>query len=202
MVLKGQNPKNNLVAKESYYIDNNVNAAFEDLNAPALNEWAEIDFAYDENNESLQEALKNSFDGYNVQYEVIQEHGPAGGWPVVKITGDRPMLEKWLRENYEPDGEDLDLYFRHPEEEEEDDLFNFEDEDVIKDERESEDPEAKEACACESSEEMAKFYMLIDEIQDDADFDNIRELIESARVDGEITDDEYNQLQIELANRK
>ena len=113
-----------------------------------------------------------------------------------------PWPEKWLRENYDPDGEDLDLYFRHPEEEEEDDLFNFEDEDVIKDERESEDPEAKEACACESSEEMAKFYMLIDEIQDDADFDNIRELIESARVDGEITDDEYNQLQIELANRK
>ena len=49
---------------------------------------------------------------------------------------------------------------------------------------------------------MAKYYLLIDEIQDDADFDNTRELIESARVDGEITEDEYNQLQIELANRK
>lgn len=203
MILRGQNPKDNLVAKESYYIDNNINAAFEDLNAPSLDEWVEIDFAYDENRESLQEALKNAFDGYKVQYEVIREHGPAGGWPVVKVTGDRPILEKWLIENYDPDGEDLELYFRHPKEED-DDLFEVEDEDedVIKDERESEDPEAKEACACESSDEMAKYYLLIDEIQDDADFDNTRELIESARVDGEITEDEYNQLQIELANRK
>lgn len=64
------------------------------------------------------------------------------------------------------------------------------------------DESADESAACEASDEVAKYYLMIDEIQNDEDFDNVQELIESARVDGDITEDEYTQLQIELANRK
>lgn len=76
-------------------------------------------------------------------------------------------------------------------------------EEIVKDERESEDPEAKEACACEASTEdqdsrASELMMRIDSIGDEADLSDIASEIEVAYGEDEITKDQYNSLNSEL----
>jgi hypothetical protein len=34
---------------------------------------------------------------YDLKVNVLQEHGPAGGWPVIKFEGHRKRIEAYLR---------------------------------------------------------------------------------------------------------
>lgn len=35
-----------------------------------------------------------------VTFDVVTEHGPGGGWPVVKVSGDRADVRDWLITDY------------------------------------------------------------------------------------------------------
>ena len=91
------------------------------------------------------------------------------------------------------------VYYR-----EEDDEGDWDaDESITKDERESKDPEAKEACACEScSEECSNLLWKISDAADDVDLDNCEYLIEDAHANGDITEEEFNYLYGELNSRR
>ena len=51
--------------------------------------------------ETINEAAA-SVAGEGVTFEVITEHGPGGGWPVITFTGERPALLA-LIERYDAD---------------------------------------------------------------------------------------------------
>lgn len=81
------------------------------------------------------------------------------------------------------------------EETDEDDLEDA-GESITRDERESKDPEAKEACACESSNSdiMTTLTLQIDEASDEDDLNAAENAIETAHADGDITEDDFNYL--------
>lgn len=203
MKIKGQNSKENLVAKESYYIDKNILSAFNDIKKESIKKATEdnkmdkavieVDFAWDQDEESLENALKDSFDGYDLEYKVITENGPAGGWPVIKAEGDRRTLEKWLNEQYGIYPGEEWVYFK-----------DIKKEPAKKDERESEVPDATEACACEdtSGDEMANLYLSLDEANTDEEISDVAEMAENSLANGDITMEDYNTFISELNNKK
>ena len=81
-------------------------------------------------------------------------------------------------------------------EDEDDDWEDEEaDESFTKDEAESEDPEAKEACACEEySEECTRLALNIEDAESDDDLANCEAEIEAAHANGDITEEEFNYL--------
>lgn len=206
MSIKGQNSKENLVAKESYYVDKNILSAFEDIKKDVAKEATEdnkmdrvaieVDYAWNQEEESLEEALKDSFDGYDVDYKVIMENGPAGGWPVIRVEGDRGVLTDWINERYGVDPEDdWESWI---------DFKDIEKEPIKKDERESEVPDATEACACEddSGDEMARLFLSLDEAETDEEISNVAEMAENSLANGDINMEEYNTFISELNNKK
>ena len=65
----------------------------------------QLDLTYEE---TIQE-LFVIFDKTDIEFEVLEENGPGGGWPVCQLTADEEVLEKWLLENY-CDQDDLDYH--------------------------------------------------------------------------------------------
>lgn len=61
---------------------------------------------------------------------------------------------------------------------------------------------AEEAAACENADQVSNFYLMLDNATDDTDLDNITNELESVKENGELTDDEYNQILIEIQNRR
>lgn len=46
-------------------------------------------------------------EGEGVRTELVQEHGPGGGWPVYAVYAvDGPTLWAWLVEHYASDGDE------------------------------------------------------------------------------------------------
>lgn len=237
-MIKGQNSKNNLVAKESYYIDGQILSAFEDIDTSVTESYS-INAVSDENT-ALEDTVKQGNKWVNKGKE-----GTHGSFKTKKAadaqrkamfaSGYRESageavefdvyatVQNWLSNNpeyitnfnsYEDFKEFLaeSVFNKNVEDLSEDENCAIQEiwednllyEDILNSEQDDfeSDESADESAACESPEEMSRFYLMIDEIQNDEDFDNTQELIESARVDGDITEEEYNQLQIELANRK
>jgi hypothetical protein len=55
-----------------------------------------LDVAFDE--ATLDEALAHLTQGLDVSHEVVTEHGPGGGWPVVRFTSSAEAeLDKLLQ---------------------------------------------------------------------------------------------------------
>lgn len=67
-----------------------------DLTVAELNELAapmavvELDIYYEEN---LHREVNDLASKHNVGYRVVQWHGPAGGWPVVRFVGSIGDIE-------------------------------------------------------------------------------------------------------------
>jgi hypothetical protein len=59
-----------------------------------------LDFA--ESDRTVLAALEGTHDeGYgNVTVTVLQENGPAGGWPEISVSGTAPALLGWLLQHY------------------------------------------------------------------------------------------------------
>lgn len=55
---------------------------------------AEIDFAY---NNDLETILEHLWREYHIGVAVVRASGSAGGWPVVKLIGNRDDVERALR---------------------------------------------------------------------------------------------------------
>lgn len=66
----------------------------------------EIDFAYDQS-APLSEVLDAFVGEDDVDWDVVEHSGPAGGWPVVALYGTVDALRRVL----ERGGYDADLYF-------------------------------------------------------------------------------------------
>ena len=53
--------------------------------------------------------LYNLFSNTNIDFKIIKEIGPAGGWPICELTSDKTTLRNWLLENY-CDKSEIDFY--------------------------------------------------------------------------------------------
>lgn len=96
------------VAKDLGEIETDMSVSIdEDLDESLDEEMvsATIDIAIDP--ESLDSQLRHSIKG-SLSYEVISEEGPAGGWPVIKLSGTREDVIDWLKNYY--DVEDPEFY--------------------------------------------------------------------------------------------
>ena len=80
----------------------------------------ELDLTYEE---TIQE-LYDAFEKTNIEFIVLEENGPCGGWPVCQLTADEEVLEKWLLENY-CDQDDLDYFMGRENYCDQDDLDYF-----------------------------------------------------------------------------
>jgi hypothetical protein len=45
------------------------------------------------------------FKDTEIEIQMLEENGPAGGWPVFELTGEEEIIRKWLIENYCGDDE-------------------------------------------------------------------------------------------------
>lgn len=68
----------------------------------------EIDMAYEE--DTLGQAVQNVEARFEIVCEVIKEVGPAGGSPVVSLTGPRDKIEDALRHGWNLDDDELAEY--------------------------------------------------------------------------------------------
>lgn len=101
----------------------------------------------------------------------------------VSLIEDNPALKDFLMR--------IGLVFYRDE-----DNLEDADESITKDERESKDPEAKEACACESKDNRlaAQLAMQITEAYGDEELDDAEYAIETAHADGDISDEDFSYL--------
>ena len=53
--------------------------------------------------------LYDLFTDTDIEFKILIEEGPGGGWPVCELTSDENTLRNWLLENY-CDPEELDFY--------------------------------------------------------------------------------------------
>lgn len=53
--------------------------------------------------------LYDLFTDTDIEFKILIEEGPGGGWPVCELTSDETTLRNWLLENY-CDLEELDYY--------------------------------------------------------------------------------------------
>ena len=54
--------------------------------------------------------LYDTFEKTSIEFIVLEENGPGGGWPVCQLTADEEVLEKWLLESNYCDQDDLDYH--------------------------------------------------------------------------------------------
>ena len=45
----------------------------------------------------------------NIEFKILVEDGPGGGWPSLRLTSDETTLREWLLENY-CDEDHIDFY--------------------------------------------------------------------------------------------
>lgn len=65
----------------------------------------QLDLVFEAN---IQE-LYGLFENTPIEFEVLIQEGPGGGWPVCALTAEENILEEWLLQNY-CDQEDLNFY--------------------------------------------------------------------------------------------
>lgn len=59
----------------------------------------ELDIAYDEPHESLQDVLVEWGKKYSDLYiRIVTERGPGGGWPVIELLAPETVLKKFLED--------------------------------------------------------------------------------------------------------
>lgn len=63
------------------------------------------DFAHVE--DRVEDALAHARQRYGVDIEVIDEYGPAGGWPVVRISGTPSQVIDMLKHAYDYSDEEI-----------------------------------------------------------------------------------------------
>jgi hypothetical protein len=68
-------------------------------------ETIQLDLAFENDIQELYDMFENT----PIEFEVLIEEGPGGGWPVCQLTSKVEVLEKWLLENY-CDEDDLNYY--------------------------------------------------------------------------------------------
>lgn len=56
----------------------------------------QLDFTVDFKKPSEVAELKSELRAHNLLFEVLTERGPAGGHPVIELTGKRSDIEKYL----------------------------------------------------------------------------------------------------------
>ena len=56
----------------------------------------EVDLAFENNISELYELFADT----NIEFKILVEDGPGGGWPVCELTSDETTLREWLLENY------------------------------------------------------------------------------------------------------
>lgn len=52
---------------------------------------------------SVQGEVRRELLAAGINSKILEERGPAGGWPVVRLMGSRTALKKWL-DKYDYDG--------------------------------------------------------------------------------------------------
>lgn len=65
----------------------------------------QLDLAFETNINELYDLFANT----DIEFKVLIEEGPGGGWPVCELTSDESTLRNWLLENY-CDPEDVNFY--------------------------------------------------------------------------------------------
>ena len=53
--------------------------------------------------------LYDLFTDTDIEFKILIEEGPGGGWPVCELTSDESTLRNWLLENY-CDPEEVNFY--------------------------------------------------------------------------------------------
>ena len=53
--------------------------------------------------------LYDHFANTQIDFKIIEEIGPGGGWPLCELTSDETTLRAWLLENY-CDETEIDFY--------------------------------------------------------------------------------------------
>ncbi len=56
----------------------------------------ELDLVFENNINELYELFADT----NIEFKILVEDGPGGGWPVCELTSDETTLREWLLENY------------------------------------------------------------------------------------------------------
>lgn len=56
----------------------------------------QLDLAFENNIDELYDLFANT----DIEFKVLIEEGPGGGWPVCELTSDESTLRKWLLTNY------------------------------------------------------------------------------------------------------
>lgn len=65
----------------------------------------QLDLAFENDIKELYDAFTNT----DIEFKVLIEEGPGGGWPVCELTSDESTLRNWLLENY-CDSENVDFF--------------------------------------------------------------------------------------------
>jgi len=65
----------------------------------------ELDLAFENDINELYELFADT----NIEFKILVEEGPGGGWPVCELTSDEATLRTWLLENY-CDEDEIDYY--------------------------------------------------------------------------------------------
>ena len=65
----------------------------------------QLDLAFENNINELYDLFANT----DIEFKVLIEEGPGGGWPVCELTSDESTLRNWLLENY-CDPEEVNFY--------------------------------------------------------------------------------------------
>lgn len=55
----------------------------------------------------VQGRAREDIERHGLASTILQEVGPAGGWPVVRLSGSYTSIENYIREFYAQDDEDL-----------------------------------------------------------------------------------------------
>jgi hypothetical protein len=65
----------------------------------------QLDLAFENDINELYDLFANT----DIEFKVLIEEGPGGGWPVCELTSDESTLRNWLLENY-CDPEEVNFY--------------------------------------------------------------------------------------------
>lgn len=68
-------------------------------------ETIQLDLAFENDINELYDLFSNT----PIEFEVLIEEGPGGGWPVCALTAEENILRKWLIDNY-CNPEEVDFY--------------------------------------------------------------------------------------------
>lgn len=56
----------------------------------------QLDVAVELSNADEVKELNETLAEHNLTYNVLTEHGPGGGWPLIEVEGNREDIEKYL----------------------------------------------------------------------------------------------------------